>query len=229
MRDQGKAETVVYRGITFRRYPEAKNWAERNYYTPNYHHRRAGVGRLHQEVWKDAHGPIPEGYHVHHRDHNPINNALDNLELLSIADHNAHHRETMTEERRQELRAQMDQAREYASQWHKSSEGREWHRALAFQSAEARYLVKRTCAHCGTEFEVDNIAAMRTRKPARFCSNTCKTQWRKAAGIDDEERTCAFCGKPFTINRYSPTKTCSRKCASGMRFNKPRPVQESNQ
>lgn len=219
-RDQGKADCIVYKGITFRRYPESSAWAERNYYTPNYNNRHAGVGRLHQEIWKDAHGPIPDGYHVHHKDHNPLNNALDNLELLSIADHAEHHRATMTEERRIELREHMDHARVYASQWHRSEEGREWHRQLGYRATMTRYAVTLTCEQCGKEYVTDNVGAA----TSRFCSNTCKTKWRKMTGVDDEERICAFCGKPFTINRYSPTKTCSRKCASALRFNKPRPV-----
>lgn len=30
---------------------------------------------------------IPKGYHVHHKDFNPLNNNLDNLELLTNSDH----------------------------------------------------------------------------------------------------------------------------------------------
>lgn len=49
-------------------------------------------GPLHRHVWEDAHGQIPEGYHIHHRDQNKSNNALDNLELLEGRRHLSLHK-----------------------------------------------------------------------------------------------------------------------------------------
>lgn len=45
----------------------------------------------HREVWEQAHGPIPEGMIVHHRDHDKRNNALSNLQLMTPQDHARHH------------------------------------------------------------------------------------------------------------------------------------------
>lgn len=45
-----------------------------------------------QVVWEAANGPIPTGFGVHHRDEDKLNDILDNLELLSKADHLAIHR-----------------------------------------------------------------------------------------------------------------------------------------
>lgn len=36
-------------------------------------------------------GPIPKGYHVHHKDENITNDDPDNLKLLKNGDHNKHH------------------------------------------------------------------------------------------------------------------------------------------
>ncbi len=47
--------------------------------------------RLHVAVWTAAHGAPPQGYHVHHRDHDRSNNALGNLECLPNGDHQRHH------------------------------------------------------------------------------------------------------------------------------------------
>ncbi len=63
-----KSEVIYYKDIAFRRYPNSSKWADRNYYVPNATHRKRGIGRLHQEIWKDAHGLIPEGYHIHNLD-----------------------------------------------------------------------------------------------------------------------------------------------------------------
>ena len=47
--------------------------------------------REHRVVWIEANGPIPVGHHVHHRNGNITDNRLENLELLSAADHIRHH------------------------------------------------------------------------------------------------------------------------------------------
>lgn len=44
-------------------------------------------GYLHRDVWEASHGPIPQGFDIHHRDGNRANNALSNLELFEKAEH----------------------------------------------------------------------------------------------------------------------------------------------
>lgn len=48
-------------------------------------------------VYETFIGPIPDGYHVHHKDHNPQNNNVDNLELLTIKEHCDRHKEKRIE------------------------------------------------------------------------------------------------------------------------------------
>jgi hypothetical protein len=43
--------------------------------------------RAHRKVWEEAYGPIPDGYEIHHKDNNRLNNALDNLECLTRVEH----------------------------------------------------------------------------------------------------------------------------------------------
>lgn len=44
-------------------------------------------------VWEAAHGPIPEGAVIHHRDEDPGNDALENLQMLETQEeHNRIHR-----------------------------------------------------------------------------------------------------------------------------------------
>src|SRR5450759_2897260 len=45
----------------------------------------------HRWVWEQANGPIPDGYEIHHRDFNPANNELSNLELVTSEWHNNYH------------------------------------------------------------------------------------------------------------------------------------------
>ena len=46
---------------------------------------------LHQDVWESINGPIPDGYDIHHIDHDKTNNAIGNLECLTPKDHAAKH------------------------------------------------------------------------------------------------------------------------------------------
>ena len=42
-------------------------------------------------VWERANGRIPKGYQIHHKDLNPMNDALDNLQLLTNSEHKTLH------------------------------------------------------------------------------------------------------------------------------------------
>src|SRR3990167_9258398 len=42
---------------------------------------------LHRTVWAVAFGTVPPGCHIHHRDRNPANNCIENLECLPAVEH----------------------------------------------------------------------------------------------------------------------------------------------
>jgi hypothetical protein len=48
-------------------------------------------GYMHRHVWEDTHGPIPQGYDVHHRNHDRCDNRLSNLELIEKSEHTRRH------------------------------------------------------------------------------------------------------------------------------------------
>lgn len=45
----------------------------------------------HRLVWELANGPIPEGYIIHHVNEDKKDNRLENLQMMTIAEHNKHH------------------------------------------------------------------------------------------------------------------------------------------
>lgn len=75
-------------------------------------HKRGGVQRAYVKmaepntwtlrarvVWETAHGPVPRGKGIHHRDGDTLNDALENLELVSKARHIDLHRADFAERR----------------------------------------------------------------------------------------------------------------------------------
>ena len=46
---------------------------------------------LHVAIWEATNGEVPEGYEIHHRDFNPENNALENLQCLTKSEHRRLH------------------------------------------------------------------------------------------------------------------------------------------
>lgn len=40
-----------------------------------------------RKIWVRINGPIPKGYHIHHKDGDFTNNSIENLECISASDH----------------------------------------------------------------------------------------------------------------------------------------------
>lgn len=199
------AESIRFKGVIFRRYPDAAQWAERSYFVPGIADREKGALRLHEEIWRDAHGDIPEGYEVHHADFDPLNNELSNLACVTIAEHKELHRERGRQRGRE--RGVPDAARRAATAWHRSEAARPLHVAnghAAWATVETRTEV---CEQCDAAYDVRTL-----HRRDRFCSDKCKSAARRASGVDDEQRSCAVCSAAYTVNRYSRKKTCGRVC-----------------
>lgn len=168
--------------------------------------------RLHIYVWEYHNGcEVPKGYEIHHKDLNKDNNDISNLICIPSKEHKHIHSLLLTDEQRASRRANMNEkARPKAIEWHKSEEGRAWHKEQynkTLGSANRKKVIK-ICEECGAEYEAYNNGSN------RFCSNKCKSRWRRASGIDNVERVCECCGKVFSTNKYKPTKYCGNVCAS---------------
>lgn len=177
------------------------------YYRCGRYFRRDGV-LLHRLVYERTRGRIPNGYHIHHVDHDPSNNDPSNLRAMPRSEHlSTHMREPASRER---SRRSVAAAIAAAPAWHASGAGRAWHsehmrKIHAAGKLGARY--DRRCEHCGAPFRTASSAG-------RFCSNPCKTYARRASGVDNEARACAYCAASFVVNRYDRRRTCTRSCAT---------------
>lgn len=180
-----------------------------------YHYNSNLRKHLHQYVWEKHNGEIPKGYEIHHIDFNTMNNDINNLVMLTIKEHKQIHRDSLTKERLEFLRENLDKnVRPKASEWHKSKEGSEWHKKHYEENKEKLHRKEiLVCDCCGSKFE--GIP----REGNRFCSNKCKSKYRRENGLDNVKRVCITCGKEFEMNKYSKTVNCSRKCSSIMKWN----------
>lgn len=200
-----KCETVIFNGIKFRRYPESKHQHLRRYFYPSGNYQRRGIQALHIEIWKSVHGPVPSGSHIHHKNLDPLDNSLDNLECVTPTEHAREH--FAEPDRLEKGREHINRIRPLAVLWHKSKEGREWHRqhgTKVFNDLPVRELV---CGMCEQVFKTTKAT------DAKFCSNKCKSQWRRREGLDNVTKPCERCGADFVSNKYDKIRFCSKVCA----------------
>lgn len=216
VRVKAKVDMIEFSGVKFRRYPDSRNWADRYYYVPGFKFRKQGVGRLHQEVWKGANGPIPDGCEVHHKDRNPLNNSLENLECITSEEHDARHA-AMGRKMTPEMLAHLDRIRPLASVWHGSEDGKAWHRQHGKKSWQNRTAKELLCKHCGKSYETRHHPG-----GSQYCSNRCRSYARRDSGVDNEQRQCERCGSGFVCNRYIPKRCCTKACAAELRWDERR-------
>lgn len=172
----------------------------------DYYLNRKYLIRLHRYVWEKINGKIPEGYQIHHKDHNRLNNNISNLELISRSEHMSHHSKHKVENDKEWLKRFQEAGIRKAPEWHKSEEGRKWHSIHAkncFAKIKERVY---NCLTCNNEFVNKSIQAN------KFCSNRCKSKYRRDSGIDNITKICEFCLKSFIKNKYAKTRFCSRRC-----------------
>ena len=158
--------------------------------------------RLHRYVWEQEVGPIPKGCHIHHLNGDKSDNRIENLAILTASGHHRLHGQEQA--RKEALRKNIEKARIAAAEWHKSEAGKAWHSQHAKGSKQPRK--EKQCAVCGKLF-------MGT-KLQRFCSNACKSKYRRDAGLDNVPMVCGVCGKTFMGDRFKAQKYCSTECAN---------------
>lgn len=77
-------------------YENSKRWFSKSHFYDGYRlcwdnglciYTNEGKKPIYIYLWEKYHGPIPEGYVIHHKDGNHYNNCLCNLELMTRAEH----------------------------------------------------------------------------------------------------------------------------------------------
>jgi endogenous inhibitor of DNA gyrase (YacG/DUF329 family) len=194
---------IEWNGTRYYSYPSSKLWSDRYF--------KYQGKLLHRELWRFYKGEIPSGHEIHHKDKNPANNDLDNLESIHKGDHIATYHKNLSLRQLIHITKSYRKFQRKAKDWHRSGVGREWHRQHIKQQMETLQPTERTCDNCGKSYQV-----LWDRKVNRFCSNRCKTAARYTSGVDNVEYTCVVCGKVFVRNRYArgTHQFCSRQCSA---------------
>ena len=135
--------------------------------------------RAHVWVWRKTNGSIPKTHHVHHKDGNKSNNNINNLECLHRSDHFKVH---LTEERRQWSRKWAEVIRPLTKVWHRSEEGRKWHREHGKKVWAKRSAFKINCLFCLKEIETKTFHH-------KFCNQNCKAKHGRRVKKDKESQT----------------------------------------
>jgi len=177
---------------------------------------------LQRAVWESAFGKIPKGCHIHHRDNNPANNNLTNLECLPKLEH--------FQQRVHRHAPIPESTRTGAAAWHRSEAGRLWHRQQArkCESWRKRRRELKKCEFCGIEF----MALIRSFNTQRFCSAQCRSSGRtafdhsydnhKPKNWPRESRTCAQCRGEFmgVVRSRNAQMFCSEPCRNTFNNNR---------
>jgi endogenous inhibitor of DNA gyrase (YacG/DUF329 family) len=168
--------------------------------------------RLHCFVWRKNFGDIPDGFQIHHKDKNKDNNEIENLACIPKHEHmKLHADENARNNHDFMVNNLVENALPKAVEWHRSEQGREWHRKHSievYRNLEERKIV---CENCGKYF------MYKANNKVRFCCNNCKASARRKSGVDNIERKCVICGNGFITNKYSKTRTCSGQCKYKLR------------
>ena len=167
---------------------------------------------LHQYVYEKYNGPQLRGFSVHHVDFNKDNNSIDNLVLLNKSEHSSLHikRYFSKLENREKQKIHLNKIRP-DHVWPLDEKEKEIFRQhLKVSMSNIKPIIK-FCEYCGHEYSVKPLGT------SRFCSNKCKSAWRRKEGLDNIERDCPICGKFFFTNKYRGSKTCSRHCGDVLR------------
>ena len=165
---------------------------------------------IHRAVYEYYVGKIPQGYVIHHLDRNPANNVIENLQCLTILEHQKIHHPKGTPFQNNKTReyvciecGKKFTATDKGLQKFCSKECRVHHRMESLK-------VERICKYCGKVFRAVE------RNHSNFCCKKCQMSymWENTTTRERKkffEKICPVCGKKF-VTSISRQKTCSRTC-----------------
>lgn len=200
-------EYFDFEGFKYKRYPNAKLPRRRNYFQRHVKvEGKLTTTYLHREIWKTHHGEIPKGFHIHHKDGNPLNNAIENFECLSALEHRKKHAD--------ELGMTISEYYKYVKSkgvsWNKTIEGRNFKSQQAKNIWKNRRPIPMICRFCNKSFSKHSTRGLKNE----FCSQNCTKRHGFMTGEYAIEKQCIECSNIFKCRPDKPRLTCSKACQS---------------
>ena len=171
---------------------EHQRFGDMIYHKDSNGHFSVGGGGVHRAIWSYFVGEIPNGYVIHHVDENKANNAIENLQCLTKAEHDKIHRQQKLAAREKTFICS-ECGREY----------REIDNGRNKICPDCRRPTK-ICPICGKEFRP-------FKRTARCCSTSCGAKLRYRE--NHVKHVCPWCGKEFEACKNHNRIYCSHSCA----------------
>jgi hypothetical protein len=178
----------------------------RTYYQYEGRYFTSGTRKMHRDVWAFHNGEIPKGNHIHHIDGDVTNNDISNLQLMEASAHLRMEGKKRHQDNPEWSKQFYTKGIELAKEWHRSPEGREWHKQHGINVFANREVYTLNCHVCNNPYKTKIV------NNSKFCSNNCKSAYRRLSGIDDVKRICVVCSTEFTANKYNTQTKCKRGC-----------------
>lgn len=125
-----------------------------------------GGKTLHREVWKSFWGKIPAGFVIHHVDENKNNNNIENLQLVSRAEHARIHNSDICRFPKRKFICQMC-GKEYEAT--DNGKNKFCSQSCTQKNYAQSHPITKTCPYCGKEFSTRH-------KKTKYCSSTCASR-----------------------------------------------------
>ena len=172
---ENTAEIAEYRGKKYYRYPDNKSIGLSLYF---YHpYKDKTTESLHRAVYTNEVGDIPEGYHIHHKDGNQLNNSVENLVCIERSKHMSKHANESWENRETVQRVCEFCGKTFDTRFLgpirfcSAKCTTKWRHASGIDDEE------RVCEYCGETFMTNKY------KKHRYCSNSCVAKGRYSRRI----------------------------------------------
>lgn len=126
-----------------------------------------GERYLHRAVWVAHNGPIPDGWHVHHKDGDSLNNDISNLEAIDGCEHVRQHGLAAPHLKSKERMELLNRIRPNSRKWLKDPKRREELSRTVIDAWNSKEKLNLSCQHCGGVFHSP-------QPKRRYCSYDCK-------------------------------------------------------